>query len=134
MRKSSRFVLSGLAALIAATAIAGEPATAPQVTQEALLERQARNDAELFVLDVRTPEEFAAGHVPGAVNVPHDQLASRLAEVPRDKDVVVYCRTGRRSQIATDLLAANGYKRVAHLQGDMVAWQEKARPVVKPCC
>jgi phage shock protein E len=134
MRKSSGFVLSCAAALMLATAFAGEPAVAPLVSQEALLERQARSDAALFVLDVRTPEEFAAGHVPGAVNVPHDQLASRLAEVPRDKDVVVYCRTGRRSQIATDLLAANGFKRVAHLQGDMVAWQEQGRPVVKPCC
>ena len=53
-----------------------------------------RKATRLFVLDVRTPEEFAAGHVPGAVNVPHDQLASRLAEVPKDKDVVLYCQSG----------------------------------------
>jgi rhodanese-related sulfurtransferase len=119
-------------ALLAAAAFAGEPIVVPLMSQETLLQRQARNDAALFVLDVRTPEEFAAGHVPGAVNVPHDQLANRLAEVPRDKDVVVYCRSGRRSQIAADILATNGFERISHLEGDMIAWQEKARPIAKP--
>jgi phage shock protein E len=121
-----------MAVVIAAAAFAGEPAVVPLMGQETLLQRQARKDAALFVLDVRTPEEFASGHVPGAVNVPHDQLASRVAEVPRDKDVVVYCRSGRRSQIAADILTANGFKRVSHLEGDIIAWQEKARPIEKP--
>jgi phage shock protein E len=130
-----KYILRGLglmAAVIAAAALAGEPAAVPLMAQETLLQRQAREDAALFVLDVRTPEEYAAAHVPGAVNVPHDQLASRLADVPRDKDVVVYCRSGRRSQIATDILTANGFKRVSHLEGDIIAWQEKARPIEKP--
>jgi phage shock protein E len=131
MHKSSR-AFGLLTALIAAAALAGEPAPVPLMSQETLVERQARNDSALFVLDVRTPEEFAAGHVPGAVNVPHDQLANRLADVPRDKDVVVYCRSGRRSQIAADILTTNGFKRVSHLEGDIIAWQEKARPLAKP--
>jgi rhodanese-related sulfurtransferase len=84
------------------------------------------------ILDVRSPEEFASGHVPGAVNVPHDQLASRLAEVPKDKDVVIYCRSGRRTGLAAELLAANGYSRLGHLEGDMLAWQEKQRPMEVP--
>jgi rhodanese-related sulfurtransferase len=63
--------------------------------------------------------------------VPHDQLASRLAEVPKDKDVVVYCRTGRRSALAADVLAANGYERVSQLEGDMQAWVARGRPVEK---
>ena len=121
-----------MTALVAAAAFGGEPAAVPLMSQETLVQRQARNDAALFVLDVRTPEEFAAGHVPGAVNVPHDQLANRLGEVPRDKDVVVYCRSGRRSQIAADILATNGFKRVSHLEGDIIAWQEKALPLAKP--
>src|SRR5512134_1951806 len=132
MHKSRRWGLGLMTALIAAAAFAGEPTVVPLMSQETLLQRQARNDAALFVLDVRTPEEFAAGHVPGAVNVPHDQLANRLAEVPRDKDVVVYCRSGRRSLIAADILATNGFKRVSHLEGDIIAWQEKARPIAKP--
>ena len=122
-------------------ATAGEPvapapasaavAVAP-MSPEALLEHQSRHPDHLFVLDVRTPQEYAEGHVPGAVNVPHDQLASRLAEVPKDKDVVLYCKSGRRAGIAADVLAANGYMRLSHLEGDMPAWIEKGRPVEKP--
>lgn len=136
-----------------AYAVAGEPAATPAaapaakpaapiaapatfvatpMSQEALLEQQAKHPKQLFVLDVRTPQEYAEGHVPGAVNVPHDQLASRLAEVPKDKDVVLYCRSGRRAGMAADVLAANGYKHLSHLEGDMNAWVEKGRPVVKP--
>ena len=102
------------------------------MSQEALLEQQAKHPKQLFVLDVRTPQEYADGHVPGAVNVPYDQLASRLAEVPKDKDVVLYCKSGRRAGIAADMLAANGYTRLSHLEGDMNAWVEKGRPIAKP--
>jgi len=119
---------------VTATASAPDPAAvavAP-MSQEALLEHQSRHPDHLFVLDVRTPQEYAEGHVPGAVNVPQDQLASRLAEVPKDKDVVIYCRSGRRSALAADVLAANGYSRLAHLEGDMNAWVAKGRPVAKP--
>jgi phage shock protein E len=110
------------------------PATfvATPMSQEALLEHQSKHPGHLFVLDVRTPQEYAEGHVPGAVNVPHDQLASRLAEVPKDKDVVLYCKSGRRAGIAADVLAANGYTRLSHLEGDMNAWIEKGRPIAKP--
>ena len=148
----------GLAALLiagalwvafTAPAVAGEPATTPvqaaaapaaapatfvatPISQDALLERQSQQPRHLFVLDVRTPQEYAEGHVPGAVNVPYDQLASRLAEVPKDKDVVLYCKSGRRAGIAADVLAANGYTRLSHLEGDMNAWVEKSRPIAKP--
>jgi phage shock protein E len=126
----------------------GEPAVAPTATkpaatapvaavatpmsQEALLQHQSQHPDHLYLLDVRTPQEYADGHVPGAVNVPYDQLASRLAEVPKDKDVVLYCKSGRRAGIAADVLAANGYKRLSHLEGDMNAWVEKGRPIAKP--
>jgi phage shock protein E len=120
----------------AASAAATTPAPAAVVvaplSQEALLEQQSSHPEHLFVLDVRTPQEYADGHVPGAVNVPYDQLASRLAEVPQDKDVVLYCKSGRRAGIAADVLAANGYTRLSHLEGDMNAWLEKGRPVAKP--
>ncbi len=104
-------------------------AAIPLVTQDALLARQAKHDPTLLVLDVRSTEEFAQGHVPGAVNIPHDQVASRLAEVPKDKDVVLYCRSGRRTALAAEVLSANGYTRLLHLEGDMNAWLENHRPV-----
>lgn len=133
--RAARFGLVA-AALVASVAMAGEPTGGPAtpaatMTQEQLVEHLAKHPQHLFVLDVRTPEEYAEGHVPGAVNVPHDQLASRLAEVPKDKDVVVYCRSGRRSALATDVLAANGYQHVSHLEGDIQAWLARGRPVEK---
>jgi phage shock protein E len=119
-----------------APAPAAKPAAAASVmqpmSQEDLLEHQAKHPEHLFVLDVRSPEEFATGHVPGAVNVPYDQIAARISEVPKDKDVVLYCRSGRRAGIAADVLAANGYTRLSHLEGDMPAWIEKGRPVEQP--
>jgi phage shock protein E len=102
------------------------------VSQEALLHREQQSDQELLVLDVRSPEEFVSGHVPGAVNVPYDQVAARFAELPKDKDIVLYCRSGRRAQLAADVLAGNGYTRLQHLEGDMAAWTEAGRPVAVP--
>lgn len=119
------------AALAVAVAVAADVSVVP-VTQDALLERQQADDDALFVLDVRSPEEFASGHVPDAVNIPYDQVATRLQEVPRDKDVVLYCRSGRRAFIAADTLAANGYTRLQHLEGDIVAWVDKGRPTETP--
>jgi rhodanese-related sulfurtransferase len=120
-----------IASSAAAAAAPAKSAAVQPMSQDALLQHQSQHPDHLFLLDVRTPEEYAEGHIAGAVNVPYDQLATRLAEVPKDKDVVLYCRSGRRAGIAADVLAANGYKRLAHLEGDMIAWTEKGRPVVK---
>jgi rhodanese-related sulfurtransferase len=142
--------LGKLTILLAATLLAGPalgndtgPVPAPQaappasatqpgvplVSQDALLARQAKHDPALLLLDVRTPEEFAAGHVPGAVNIPHDQVSARLGEVPKDKDVVLYCRSGHRASLAATVLAKAGYTHLSHLDGDMNGWVEKGRPV-----
>ena len=120
-----------LASLVSAGALAAEPALVP-ISQEALLERQQRGDEATYVLDVRSPEEYASGHVPGAVNIPYDQIASRMAEVPKDQDVVLYCKSGRRAGIAAEALAGQGYTRLQHLEGDIVAWVEKGLPVETP--
>jgi rhodanese-related sulfurtransferase len=125
------FLVTLLAIAATSVASAGDT-TVAMVSQDALLARQQKGDASLVVLDVRTPGEYVAGHVPGAVNIPHDQVAARLAEVPKDKDVVAYCRSGRRTGLALDVLAANGYTRLGHLEGDMLAWQEKQRPLEVP--
>jgi rhodanese-related sulfurtransferase len=120
-----------LGALLVAVAAVADPMLRP-VSQQALLDRAAAGDRDLVVLDVRSPEEFAAGHVPGAVNVPYDQVAARLAEVPKDKDLVLYCRSGRRAAIAAEVLAQNGYTRLHHLEGDMPAWLAQGRPTEAP--
>jgi phage shock protein E len=74
------------------------------------------------LVDVRTREEFAAGHIAGAVNIPVDELATRLGELgARDHDVVVYCASGMRSASAARLLARAGFTSV-HDLGPMSAW------------
>jgi rhodanese-related sulfurtransferase len=60
------------------------------------------------IVDVRSPAEFAAGHVPGATNLPVDELGARLSEVPADRMVVVYCASGMRSARAAGMLRAAG--------------------------
>jgi rhodanese-related sulfurtransferase len=101
------------------------------VSQADLLARIGSKDPDLVVLDVRTPAEYAAGHVPGALNIPHDVLASRIAELAaaRDKQVVLYCRSGRRSSLAADVLSKAGFTRLGHLEGDYLAWEAEQRPI-----
>ncbi len=82
-----------------------------------------------FILDVRTSEEWNQGHIPGSVLIPLEQLSGRLQEVPRDRDVVVVCRTGSRSQQGLEILQQTGFTRVASMTGGMVAWQAAGYPV-----
>jgi rhodanese-related sulfurtransferase len=75
-------------------------------------------EAGALVLDVRSPEEFAQGHVPGAKNIPHDQVARRAAELgPTSTPIVVYCRSGRRSAAAIETLKELGYERLWNAGG-----------------
>ena len=83
------------------------------------------------IIDVRTPEEYAEGHVEGAKLIPVDELADRLAEVPKDRQVYVYCRSGKRSARAAALLASQGFDKVENVLGGILAWQAAGHPVVK---
>lgn len=80
---------------------------------------------ELFVLDVREKEEYAQGHIPGALNIYVGELEKRVAEVPSDRSVVCACSTGKRSGLAASILAREGFKRVFNLVGGMTAWKER---------
>jgi molybdopterin-guanine dinucleotide biosynthesis protein A/rhodanese-related sulfurtransferase len=89
----------------------------------------ARRHAEGgLVLDVRQPEEYAAGHVPGAVLVPLGELADRAGELPRDRTLNVICRSGNRSATAAEALHQAGYDAV-NVAGGMLAWAEAGHPV-----
>ena len=123
--------LLATALLCAAMPAFAEDSAAVPITQAELLKRLEQKDPGLVVLDVRTADEFAAGHVPGARNVSHDLLASRIGELAgvRDKQVVLYCRSGRRSLMAEDVLRKAGFKNIAHLEGDYLAWEAEKRPV-----
>jgi NADPH-dependent 2,4-dienoyl-CoA reductase/sulfur reductase-like enzyme/rhodanese-related sulfurtransferase len=102
-----------MAGFVAAGLLRGDH---PQVTVEELRE------GTRFILDVRTPQEFTAGHVPGANNVPVDELRSRLAELPRDRPIAVYCQVGMRGYLATRLLRQAGFE-AANLSGGFRTYQ-----------
>lgn len=126
-----RTALAALLVLAAALpALAGDAAA---IAPEALAGRLAWGDRSLVVLDVRTPEEYAEGHVAGARNIPHTEIAARLAELEdaRGNDIVVYCRSGRRSEAALETLRAAGFKRLFHLEGDWQRWSAEERPSVR---
>lgn len=75
------------------------------------------------LVDVRTPEEFAAGTIPGAINVPLDDLRDRLAGLPHDRRIIAFCKVGQRGYMATRILAQHGYD-VANLSGGYTTWEQ----------
>lgn len=83
-----------------------------------------------FLLDVREPSEWEAGHVEGAVLIPLGQLQNRISELPTDRDILIICRSGNRSGQARDLLRAAGLKRTTSVGGGMNAWSAAGLPVV----
>jgi rhodanese-related sulfurtransferase len=95
----------------------GAPATAPKpgVVDGAAAKALVASGAK--VVDVRTPQEFASGHVPGAINIPYEEVGKRTAEIgPPSTPVVLYCRSGRRSGIAADTLKKAGYQNLYDMQ------------------
>jgi rhodanese-related sulfurtransferase len=81
------------------------------------------------MLDVREPDEYEAGHIPGITLIPMGEVADRLAEIPKDKMLIVTCRTGNRSGQVADLLRELGYADVHNMEGGIVAWEEAGYPV-----
>jgi len=83
------------------------------------------------IVDVRSPEEFAAGHIEGAINVPLEQVAQgvpAIKGVGKDSTILLYCRSGRRSGIATETLAKQGYSHVLNGGG-----MDSLKPQLKAC-
>lgn len=104
--------------------------TAADISPSELSDRIAAGGAPL-ILDVRSPAEFEAGHIAGAINIPHDQLTQRISELgisPSD-EVVVHCQSGRRAGMAEAALREAGYTNVRDLSGHMQAWNEAGMPV-----
>ena len=82
-----------------------------------------------YVLDVRTPEEWNEFHAPNTTLIPLDQLPSRLNEVPRDRQIVVVCRSGNRSQEGRDILLGAGFEQVTSMTGGLNEWRASGFPI-----
>ena len=92
--------------------------------------KQMIDNNEVFLLDVRTQEEFDDGYIEGAILIPDYELASRLSEVPEDAKILVYCRTGRRSVTASNILVDAGYTDVYNMLGGINDWKDAKYPLV----
>ena len=98
-----------------------------QIPPSELQARRNRGDG-LYLVDVRTPQEFASGHIEGARLLPLQNLATRLNEIPQNKTVVCICQSGRRSRAACEQLQAAGFDDILNLRGGMMAWQMSGLP------
>jgi len=130
--RTTRIACALLAALTLTTASCGDSRRSdqPQPMRAAELAERIRAESAPLVLDVRTRREYARGHIPGAVNIPYDELRGRLDELDGDKtaEVVVYCQTGQLAVFAEDVLARAGYTNVRNLEGHMRAWRRARYP------
>jgi rhodanese-related sulfurtransferase len=81
--------------------------------------------AGAVLIDVRTPAEVAEGMAPGAINIPLQEIEQRLSEFPKDKDLLIYCRSGKRSMAASNFLIENGYDKAFNVVGGFLAFPKQ---------
>ncbi len=128
MKKIPIILLSWL--FLLATGCTSEPGF-KQLSQDQLLDPATHVN---IILDVRTPEEYAEGHVPGAINISHDTIDKKIDELiqlngGKDARIAVYCRSGHRAGIALKQLKKQGFKELYHLEGDMNGWYKSRKTV-----
>jgi len=102
-----------------------------EMTPEEFTERAGAAPAPLLV-DIREEWELAIARLEQAVHIPMGELPDRMAELPRDRDIVLLCRSGMRSAQVTRFLEREGYQRVWNLAGGILAWSERLDPSLTP--
>jgi adenylyltransferase/sulfurtransferase len=115
--------------------VRGQEAPAPaaaadgDISVEELKQRLDRRE-EVFILDVRNPEEFQLCRIPGSTLLPLSALAQRLAELDPEREMVVHCKSGMRSQKAIAFLRQQGYRKLRNLTGGILAWADRIDPTM----
>jgi len=130
--KTTKIIVAALVSILLASCVANVSSTKPASQEQrvelkpidfntigGLLSDPASN---VLLLDVRTIEEYADGHIPGSVLKPYDEIAASFAEADTSRPIAVYCRSGRRSAIAVETLLAMGYTNVSDL-GGITGWK-----------
>jgi rhodanese-related sulfurtransferase len=127
-----RFVALGLAGMLCAVIVSAAPAAGSKATnvtveqaRELIQERGGK--ADFVVLDVRTPAEYAGGHLPGALNadIQARDFETRVGSLDRRKTFLVYCRSGNRSTKAVQTMERMGFQSVYHMTEGMIGWEKK---------
>jgi Rhodanese-related sulfurtransferase len=92
-----------------------------------------QKEKDVIILDVRTPQEYQEGHISNAINIPVQILGQQLDKLNnfKDKKILVYCRSGNRSAIASQILDRAGFKNVYNLKGGLFEWKASELPLVK---
>ncbi len=105
----------------------------PTITAPDVAERLKQDDEATrpIVIDVRDPDEWQGGHIAGATHIPLGHLSARLAEIPRDRDVVLVCHSGMRSEAATAMLHQAQFPLALNMTGGMVAWMRSRLPIAR---
>ena len=119
-----------LGLLLVFSACAPGEADPDSMAPKELLDRLGTEDAPI-VLDVRSPMEYVAGHVPGAYNLEDRQVPYRIEELKqlKDREIVVYCEVGPRARWVEGYLRQEGFTNVKHLVGDFSGWRRNGNPV-----
>jgi rhodanese-related sulfurtransferase len=105
-------------------------ANLPETVDVAMV-KALQDNPSIVILDVREPDEYKAGHIPGIKPIPMGEVADRLAEIPKDKPVIVTCQSGNRSGQVAKYLREQGYTNIHNMQGGFGAWQAAGYPVEK---
>jgi rhodanese-related sulfurtransferase len=114
----------------ATTSSAPTAVTANLPAEISVAEASAKRDAGAFVLDVREPDEWNESHIPGSTLIPLGELEARVKDVPRDREVIVVCRSGNRSRTGRTILVDAGFTQVTSIAGGLRAWAAANLPTV----
>ena len=121
MKSIRKLLTLMLASLLLSSCVADEPSAKPAYRTVSMDEAIAlmKSESGYIILDVRTPKEYAEGHIPGAINVPNERIgADPISELPdKGQLILVYCRSGRRSKEASDKLVKLGYTNIVEFGG-----------------
>ena len=114
----------------APAATQAQPAAAAGWQEISVSQAAEKRDSGAFMLDVRQPEEWNELHIPEATLIPLGELSTRLSEVPKDQEIVVYCRSGNRSKEGADILTKAGFTNVVSMAGGINQWSAAGYPTV----
>jgi rhodanese-related sulfurtransferase len=135
-KKNNQYILWGVIALVilglgVVWMMSRNTPTASNMPPEiSVSEAVAKQEAGAFILDVREPSEWNEAHIAGATLIPLGELVSRVNELPKDKEIVVVCRSGNRSAQARDLLVSEGFTQVTSMAGGLNQWKAAGYPTV----
>lgn len=104
---------------------------APKSVSPEVLATQIESEQAPLIVDVRSPEEFAAGHIPGAINLPYREVPFRLHELAdfEHSEIILYCEVGGRASIAGAALEQTGFDHISMLAGHLEAWHQVGLPI-----